>query len=144
MAVAYRLAPPPAPAEQVQHLEHVIGERLPESYTAFLSEQDGGWLTENDQALKVIFGVGDVPDDLSMWRKLETFRDRVPSWLLPVAQDAYGNLFALSLRPEDRGTVWFWDHEGEADEGEPPTEDNLEVLAPDWDAFLRGLVPAVR
>lgn len=77
-----------------------------------------------------------------MWRKLETFRDRVPGWLLPVAQDAYGNLFAISLREQDRGSVWFWDHEEEADEGEPASEDNIERRAPDWQTFIEAIRPA--
>jgi len=76
-----------------------------------------------------------------MWKKLKTFSGRHPSWLLPVAQDEYGNLFCLSLRDEDFGTVWFWDHEEEADEDEPPTEDNVSQIATDWRAFIERLGP---
>lgn len=31
------------------------------------------------------------------------------------------------------------DHEEEADEGEPPSEDNLAFKAPDWPSFLESL-----
>jgi hypothetical protein len=58
---------------------------------------------------------------------------------LPVADDAFGNLFAISLRNDDRGSVWFWNHELEADEGEPPTEENLKLMAPSWPVFLDSL-----
>ena len=54
----------------------------------------------------------------------------------PVADDEVGNLFTISLRDEDFGTVWFWDREKEASEGEPPAEDNIELKAPDWLTFL--------
>ena len=37
--------------------------------------------------------------------------------------------------------MWFWDHEEEADEGEPPSEDNIELKAPDWQTFLDTLRP---
>jgi hypothetical protein len=76
-----------------------------------------------------------------MWSILNTHADRVPAWLLPVASDSFGNLFAVSLRDQDRGTVWFWNHEQEADEGEPPTEDNLTQVGPDWRTFLDSLEP---
>jgi cell wall assembly regulator SMI1 len=141
MAVAYRLQPPPASPDLIDDLEQRIGRPLPSSYRDFLVRQDGGWLAANDEAIKVVFGLGDVPVELSMWHKLDVFHDRLPVWLLPVAQDAYGNLFAISLRDEDLGSVWFWDHEEEADEGEPPSEDNIDIKARDWQAFLDGLRP---
>jgi hypothetical protein len=76
-----------------------------------------------------------------MWQKLDIYAERVPDWLLPVASDALGNLFAVSLRDQDRGSVWFWDHEREADEDEPPTETNLRRKAADWRTFLESLGP---
>src|SRR5262249_55045792 len=85
----------------------------------------------------------DLPDYASMAHALELYRDqdRVPVWLLPVADDSFSNLFALSVREKDRGTVWFWDHENEADEGEPPAEGNIRPVARDWRAFLDSLEP---
>ena len=56
-----------------------------------------------------------------------------------MADDAYGNLYTVSLRPSDFGSVWFWDDEQEAGEGEPPTEDNLTWKAPDCQPFLDRL-----
>lgn len=141
MTVGYLEQEPPAPAELVDDLERRAGRPLPPAYREYLSRQDGGRLADNDQAVTEVFGVGDVPEFASMWKKLATYADRVPEWLLPVASDEYGNLFALSLRDGDRGSVWFWDHEEEADEGEPPTEDNIELRAPDWPTFLASLEP---
>src|SRR5438874_7483524 len=141
MSVSYRLQPPPTSLDLIVRLEQRIGQPLPAAYRDYLLSQDGGWLAPNDEALKVVFGLGDVPNELSMWRKLDTFDSRLPAWLLPVAQDAYGNLYAISLRDQDRGSVWFWDHEEEADEGEPPSEDNIELRAPDWRTFIEGIRP---
>jgi cell wall assembly regulator SMI1 len=141
MVVQYLRRQPPAAPELVERLEQRIGRRLPTSYRDYLLRQDGGWLESNDAAVKTIFGVGNVKDSASMWRALETFDERVPAWLLPVARDEYGNLFAVSLRDEDLGSVWFWNHEEEADEDEPPVEENLELKAPDWPGFLSSLRP---
>lgn len=139
MAVGYVRREAPARPELVARLEAQLGHPLPDDYRDYLLTQDGGRLADNDEAVINVFGLGEVPDWTSMWNKLETFHDRVPAWLLPVAQDAYGNLFAISLRPSDFGSVWFWDHEEEANEGEPPTEDNIQFKAPSWTGFLEGL-----
>lgn len=141
MAVEYVRREPPASWELVDRLEQRIGRPLPASYRDYLRQQDGGRLDNNDEAVNTVFGLGDVPDWANMWNKLETYRDRVPPWLLPVANDDCGNLFAVSLREEDLGSVWFWDHEEEADEGEPPSEDNIELKASDWPTFLDTLRP---
>jgi hypothetical protein len=50
-------------------------------------------------------------------------------------------LFTVSVRDQDLGTVWFWDHEEGAEEDEPPTEDNIREVAPDWRTFLDRLAP---
>jgi cell wall assembly regulator SMI1 len=142
VSVGYRRQAGPAPAGDIERLERRIGQPLPAPYRDYLRQHDGGRLEDNSQALNEIFGVGpDAPDWANMWKMLDTYRDRVPSWLLPVAQDAVGNLFALSLREKDSGSVWFWDHEREADEDDPPTEDNLRWAAANWAAFLDSLGP---
>lgn len=141
MAVTYQIRLEPAPPERLAELERRIGRPLPAAYREHLLQQDGGRLSENNDAAKIVFGVGNVPDWASMWRKLDTYAGRVPGWLLPAASDEYGNLFAVSVRDDDEGSVWFWDHEAEADEGEPPTEENLEYRAKDWPTFLAQLQP---
>lgn len=141
MTVGYRRIEPPAPEERVDELERRIGAALPDDYRAYLIGQDGGRLDDNDRAVKTVFGVGDVPDWADLWHKIDIYAGRVPSWLLPVANDEYGNLFCLSLRESDRGSVWFWDHEEEADEDESPSEGNLTPGAANWSAFLASLRP---
>lgn len=141
MAVEYRRREPPATPEVIDSLEQRIGHRLPTAYRDYLRHQDGGRLASNHEGVKTVFGLGDLPDWASMWEILEVYRGRVPTWLLPVADDEVGNLFAVSLRNEDLGTVWFWDHEEETGEGDPPTMDNITLKAPDWRTFLDSLQP---
>jgi cell wall assembly regulator SMI1 len=141
MAVAYRRREPPASPELIHRLEQRIDAPLPHSYRVYLTEQDGGRLADNSEAAKTVFGLGNVPDWANIWDKLDTYQGRVPPWLLPIAQDEYGNLFAISLRSQDNGSVWYWDHEEEANEGEPPSNDNIQYKAPDWPTFLDQLTP---
>jgi cell wall assembly regulator SMI1 len=141
MAVAYRSRESPASLELIHRLEQRIGASLPPSYRDYLTEQDGGRLADNSEAAKTVFGLGDVPDWANIWDKLDTYQGRIPTWLLPVAQDEYGNLFTISLRSQDNGSVWFWDHEEEANEGEPPSEGNIHYKTADWPTFLNQLTP---
>ncbi|PSL55850.1 SMI1/KNR4 family protein SUKH-1 [Saccharothrix carnea] len=139
MTVGYRRQEPSPPPGRIAELERRIGRPLPAAYRDYLAGTDGGRLEDNHEAVQTIFGIGEVPDWANLWRKLDVYRGRVPEWLLPVANDEYGNLFCVSLRDSDMGAVWFWDHEEEADEGEPPAEDNLTFKAETWPGFLASL-----
>jgi cell wall assembly regulator SMI1 len=142
MAVGYRRREPPATPDLIDRLEQRLGQRLPTSYRDYLAAQDGGRLLDNNEVVTDVFGLGEVPDWCSLWKVLVTYDHRLPSWLLPVARDAFGNLFAVSLRGQDQGSVWFWDHEEEQpDEDEPAWEENIEPKADDWLTFLDELSP---
>jgi hypothetical protein len=126
MAVDYLRREPPATPEQINSLEQRLGVALPTDYRSYLAGQNGGRLDNNHEAVNTVYGVGaEVPDWANMADALDVYASRLPNWLLPVAEDSYGNVFAISLRPQDNGSVWFWDHEEEAGEGEPPTQDTL-------------------
>jgi cell wall assembly regulator SMI1 len=142
VAVGYLRLSGPASGELIRRLEQRTGLPLPAAYRDFLRQHDGGRLESNRDAADVIFSLGPVAvEEAGMWRNLEVYAGRLPNWLLPVASDEYGNLFAISLRDRDNGSVWFWDHEREADEDEAPTEANLTSRAPDWKSFLDSLEP---
>ncbi len=70
---------------------------------------------------------------------VNVFRDRVPANLLPIARDPGGNLICLSIAGSDRGKVYFWDHEEEAEEGETPGYDNVYFVADSFDDLLHNL-----
>ena len=139
--VEYLHREPPVDPEPIARLEERIGHALPDRYRDYLLEQDGGQLDENDRGVDSIFSLGGTSRGVGTWESLDTYRGRVPSWLLPVADDGAGNLFGISLRPGDRGSVWFWDHEGQADDGLPPAEDNVTPVGESWVEFLDGLAP---
>jgi hypothetical protein len=142
MTFTYLRAEPPADPARLDELEAHLGQVIPTDYREHLTRHDGGRMDNNSGALNTVFGVGDVPEYASLWGILGMRGDRVPEWLLPVADDAYGNLFCLSLREADEGSVWLWNHEEEADEGEPPSDDNLTHKADTWTAFLADLQAA--
>lgn len=142
-------ANPPAPAERITELESQLGTSLPDDYRAFLTEHDGGLVdADNASAVRAILDVASTDAVDSVWSNLATYDDASlnegETWsdevvalrpLLPVANDRYGNDFCLSLRD---GSVWFIDHEREAEDGviEP-----IEVSrsADSWSDFLASL-----
>ncbi len=87
-------------------------------------------------------GLHDGPYWASLRWHIETLRGRMPAELLPIGHDPGGNLICLAYRGEQRGTIYYWDHEMEAEEGEPATWDNLYPLAKSFTEFLNGLTSA--
>jgi hypothetical protein len=138
----------PVSEEHLRQLEVAVGAELPADYRSFLIEGDGAKFRQYNEiegtfhgALREVFAVGD-PDGSA--RSLDHIRrlydERVPAEFLPIADDLGGNLYCLGVRGEHRGSVFFWDHEMEAEEGEPPTMENMEQVA----ASFEELVSRVR
>ena len=67
--------------------------------------------------------------------------NRIPENMLPIGRDIYGNLVLLSIKGSDRGKVYFWDHEMEADpaQEEVPDYSNLTLIADSFDEFINSL-----
>lgn len=141
----------PASPEALAEAERQLEIRIPEDYREFLLQVCNGGRpddnifegTEGEISTGVgsFFGVGNPEAEDDMIKVYEIYKDRVPSWLLPVADTDTGDLICISIRPEDEGAVYFWDHEREAEEGEPATEENLTRLADSFRAFASALRP---
>ena len=137
---------PPASDADIARAERELGVPIPEQYRRFLKQQDGARPKSNYFAPSAEGGAGVTDflgvgafDDAGLLQAQETYHDRVPQWLLPVAETEGGNLVLIALSGDDAGAVYFWDHEREADEGEPPTTENLQRLADSFDDYVAGL-----
>ena len=113
--------------ERLAKLESEWDCHLPDDYRAFLLAHNGGepdrWDYEiplldhgepSEAGLQVGFGIQEPwgsPANI-LW-VLEAYAGRLPDGFLPIARDPGGNLFALRVRGEPAGEVWFWDHERE-------------------------------
>ena len=62
---------------------------------------------------------------------------KIPNWLIPFADEDGGNLFCFSVREEDYGAIYYYDHEFEY--GEDP-EDHVTYLAESITIFINSLV----
>ena len=74
-----------------------------------------------------------------MEKTLELLRaddDVIPDWLIPFAEEDWGNLFCFSVRESDFGAIYYYDHEFEY--GEDP-EEHITWLAESITAFINAL-----
>jgi len=70
-------------------------------------------------------------------RNAEAYRGRVPDDYLPIADDPAGNLFCVTLRGDDKGAIYFWDHEHERED--PSDRGNMYRVAGDIRELLSKL-----
>ncbi|HUC81845.1 MAG TPA: SMI1/KNR4 family protein [Flavisolibacter sp.] len=120
--------------------------QLPDDYRQFLIHYNGGKPVPNIEPtirsdVQWIYGMVVEPYYASLFQHLETFSGRIPSWYMPIANDSGGNLYVMSLYAENHGTIAFWNHENEADEGEADEYfDNMKFVAGSFTEFLNNLV----
>lgn len=138
--------------QRIADAEQQMGRSIPSAYRAFLLEHNGGYTETNSFAITdartganmrlavgEFIGINHPVSTMNLDYKLRRFRDRIPSRMFPVASDPGGSLICIVTEGPETGRVYFWDHEEEADEGEPPTEENLYFIAESFDEFLNML-----
>lgn len=125
--------------------ERQLGLQLPAQYRKFLLEFNGGSprpnsfnFKDSDAGSQVLsfFGFGSFYNVLD---ELETYSGRLPRRFFPVAAEAGGNLLCISVSGDDAGSIYFWDHELEADLSKGQTPDsvaNTTLVADSFSEFL--------
>lgn len=150
MSVKLERAFPPTSKEEIARFEARHGILLPIEYKRFLLQFNGGapepdsfdvpgW-AHKATGMQRFLGIspGDI-DDLDRVRNV--YSERVPSDLLPIATDSFGNVIAIGIKAKRRGKIYFWDHEDELDENGLHRQDysNVFLLANSLDEFLNKL-----
>ncbi len=126
--------------ERLAAFEKSLGTMLPEPYRVNLQAHNGGYVDGAREIYELhhVHGIHDGPNWARFPVSQAIYGGVVPQHLLPIADDPGGNLICLVLNGSNRGAVCFWDHERARSPDESITE-----LAPDFDAFLRGLAVKV-
>lgn len=134
----------------ISSLEIGWGFKFPKSYKLFLENYNGG-IPKNryfhfkdsldGSAIDTIFGI--VPEKYfnAFFYYNIMYCGRIPLNTFPIAHDSFGNLILLSVKGQDYGKVYFWDHEQEADtnNGEVPGYENLTLIADSFEEFMGNL-----
>lgn len=147
MSFVIEESPGPLSEDQLKKLEAQTSP-LPHDYRQFLLQYNGGDITpdcfnsatgESVSSIRSFLGIHNNPNR-SLYHYLETYETRLPKRFLPIVFDSFGNLICLSLEGADRGAVYFWDHELEADEDDSPEDaENTTLLSSSFSAFLQSL-----
>lgn len=145
------------PSEKViKKFEKKIKESLPKDYRDFLSQTNGGELTntlvypftENGRAthegITVFYGLSEDGDG-SLDENFEIFRDkkepRMLNYMIPIGEDEGGNQIVILLNKKEFGHVYFWDHEfdlSSLEKGDDERE-NCHLIAKSFTEFLNLL-----
>ena len=150
---------PPAPWFKVARLEMSLGRRLPSDYREFLLACNGGyvggalWFNGPTPTGRVadagVHHIGGFrkEDYFSLDWSRQVYRGRIPSDLMWILDDPFGNAICLGVRGEAYGKVFFWDHEEEPDpdewDGALETAGNVSLLANSFGEFVSGLQPNI-
>jgi cell wall assembly regulator SMI1 len=145
----------PATLADIQAIEQAYDFVLPEDYKAHLLANNGGWptrkifLQQNEDGSLTAHKISDFksvkygPSKLE--RSLELLHDQLHPHLVPFGSETGGDLFALSVGPEDYGSVYYISHEAykppKKKERQLPLQygKGVSFLAPSFTAFLTGL-----
>jgi len=130
----------------IARIEEKLKVKLPEEYREFLLKYNGGKpipdaVRHEGEYLDFVaffyaarFNI--YADDLL--RNVEEYSEYILDHYLPFAESPGGDVYCLSLKPDEHGSVYYWDHEMANYDGEP-WEENMIKLARSFDEFLAGL-----
>lgn len=139
----------PATEESLADFEREFGAKLPAPYREFLQQFNGASPEPNlfhfknsDKGSDCLQILGLNGTDTDLRHYLETHKLRLPQNLLPIGYDSTGNLICLSMREQDYGHVYFWDHSlinSSTRSDSEDTADRILPVADSFDEFLLGL-----
>ncbi|HRI65419.1 MAG TPA: SMI1/KNR4 family protein [Polyangium sp.] len=138
--------------DEITQFEVRWSRLLPLEYKQFLLKSNGGWPTPNvfevpgwhgqGNSVMSFYGIheGEKVDRLDS--NCKTYEERVPDDLIPIADDASGNVICIGWTGEREGKIYFWDHEDEIDEDGCFRTDyrNVYLVANSLQEFLDNLM----
>ncbi|MCX7570162.1 SMI1/KNR4 family protein [Tumebacillus sp. DT12] len=135
--------------EELVAAEQRLKVVFPTDFREFLLKHNGGRPTPNkfdfidtngessNSQIDFFFAIfeGHI-DNLEIEYRARVEEDRLLPHFVPIANDPFGNLICLSVRSEDLGKVYFWDHEIEP---ETAGYENMSLIADSFTEFLGKL-----
>jgi hypothetical protein len=112
-------------------LEHNGGKPVPSSFK--LSEKQG------TDRIHHMYGLHNGPSYCRIDNNWKVYKNRMPKSLVPIADDPFGNAICIGINGNDKGKVFFWDHENEGNKREQPFYGNVQIIAENFQTFLNEL-----
>lgn len=140
--------------EDIQELQRQTNCELPKDYIEFVKMYGGfsfeeyvnfTYLEKNPRDsdkgdIDVFFGFFLENISYDIIHEYRCYCERIPVNCLPIAS-AGGNVVCLSVKGNDKGSVYLWDHNSEeaVEEGEEPGTSNIYLLSHSFDNFINSL-----
>lgn len=140
-------------SEDISEFEDRMGIKLPNKYKQLVLKQNGGKPEPNyfeipefpgkDSILDFLYGINVTQSYGNLEKKIETFKDRIPSPFIPIGRDPGGNLICVGTKAPYKDKIYYWDHEDELDRKGISKMDmsNMYWIADDIYEFLEKLLP---
>ena len=134
---------PPTNEVELLNIEKEMECQFPNDYRQFLLTYNGGIPKKNiipfvengivtEDYVDLFCGICDNRT-YSLFTIYCRFIGRIPDNTIPIARDPGGNLFVMSIRGDDYGCIYFWDHEEEcSDNWDLDDTENTEYKSPDY------------
>ena len=120
----------------ISQFERSLGIILPADYRKFLQRCNGGyaggsvWDFKHDVGVHHIGGFRSEAH-FSLRRHCDSLRRFLPTDIIPIADDPFGNAICIGIRSASLGKIYFWDHE---------SAENLPTVVADSFAEFVGLL----
>ena len=135
--------------KNIQEFETIISATMSNDYKEFLLKYNGGYpqknvfpLVEDNAIYNNISETNSIKLFSSIQQLIYGYRynqERIPHELIEIANDPFGNRICLGIKDKYYGKVYFWDHDWESEDDEPPTYDNLSLIADNFTDFINML-----
>ena len=146
MSVTIQNQETPLKDREIPVIEKRLGFKLPEQYKAFLLKNNGGtpspdtvpYNGEYFDYVSLFYAVRTNAYSNDLFRNIEEYKEYILDHYLPIAESPGGDVYCISLKTDDYGAIYCWDHE-EANYGGEPWEENMIKLANSLNEFLESL-----
>ena len=100
----------------LERFEKEIGAKLPEQYREFLICHNGGKPVPSDfvisrrqgeDSVKQFYGLNNGPTYQRLNENYELYVDRIPSYVIPIGSDNFGNNICIGINGKNKGKVFF-------------------------------------
>jgi cell wall assembly regulator SMI1 len=121
--------------------EKKIGTRFPEDFRESFIKSNGIELSASTFKISAEQGASRVHEvyKRNLENQWNVFKNRIPYTIIPFASDPFGNQLCIGVTGDEKGKVYFWDHEMEGEEDEQPYYENVYKIAESFQDFLSGL-----
>lgn len=134
--------PEPVSELQISELEEMLKYQLPKDYRTFLKTHNGGrpkpvsfkyhdpMHGETLGSINKFFGIMDEDNWFSILGNFKDFRNEAQLGLLPIADEGGGNYIFMALDDENKGKIYYLNHNID------PSEGNLFFVANTFNELL--------